>query len=200
MSVLVEWDAEIPPFEEVFDEVLRVRDSGASESRDRGVEVSVSTEPLRAAQRWFLTAISHGASLEEGVELAVREHLGTAGRLDASRHAGTADVGRRRGSHDLPSARYRARLVECLADDYGALQDSLGHETFEALAPRMSSLSRRGRSGSEFLRRHMADFCHARNETWHDFAADLATLEWADREGDPHPEDPPAFADEAQAR
>jgi len=93
---------------------------------------------------------------------------------------------------------YRARLVECLADDYPALKHALGEATFGARAeayvdaypPRSKSLN--------FYGRHMAAFCG----TWADpesaFYADLARLEWALVEI-LHAEDAPPLAAEQLA-
>jgi hypothetical protein len=74
---------------------------------------------------------------------------------------------------------YRGRLVECLADDYAAVQFLLGEATFEALAhdyidehpSRSPNLNAFGRSMSQFLA--------ARGDAIGPFAADLARLEWA---------------------
>jgi hypothetical protein len=74
---------------------------------------------------------------------------------------------------------YRGRLVECLADDYAAVQFFLGEAAFEALAhdyieqhpSRSPNLNAFGRS--------MASFLGARAGEAGPFAADLARLEWA---------------------
>jgi hypothetical protein len=74
---------------------------------------------------------------------------------------------------------YRSRLVECLADDFAAVQSLLGEAAFEALAhdyidehpSRSPSLNAFGQS--------MPSFLVERRATAGPFAADLARLEWA---------------------
>lgn len=77
---------------------------------------------------------------------------------------------------DLYRYSYRARLVECLADDYPAVKYAIGDGEFEALAhkyiewnpSRNPSLNYYGKKFSEFTRGQGLRF-----------AADLAKLEWA---------------------
>jgi hypothetical protein len=74
---------------------------------------------------------------------------------------------------------YRARLVECLADDYPAVKDLLGDDGFESLA---SSYVERFPSHSPSLNRYgerMADLLRERDDAHGAFASDLARLEWA---------------------
>jgi hypothetical protein len=74
---------------------------------------------------------------------------------------------------------YRGRLVECLADDFGAVRSWLGEAAFEACAhdyiderpSRSPSLNGFGRS--------MPAFLEERRGATNLFAADLARLEWA---------------------
>lgn len=74
---------------------------------------------------------------------------------------------------------YVARLVECLEDDYPALQHALGTEPFAQLCrdfirqhpPRSASLNYYGAP--------FAGYCGGRSERWARFAAELAELEWA---------------------
>lgn len=75
---------------------------------------------------------------------------------------------------------YRERLVECLADDYPALQFALGGDAFADLCCEYIA-GRPSRSPSlNFFGRQMSRFCRARKR-WliGAFAADLAALEWA---------------------
>lgn len=124
---------------------------------------------LREAQEWFAGAITTPESdpsvvSAEGAaqELTAGPRLSPLERLDVYRTA------------------YHARLVECLADDYPALQAALGGRTFEALC---RAYIARHPSASPNLNAYgagMPAFCRA--ETALDdraFAADLATLEWA---------------------
>jgi hypothetical protein len=131
---------------------------------------------LRDQQTWFAIASTHQDDVREGSELASRmlgrplpiEHCLTDGpSLTAAERLAIYSDG------------YFARLVECVADDYPALQHCLGVEAFESLArayirafpSRSPSLNAYG-SG-------MAAFCCTRAEAWALFAADLARLEWA---------------------
>ncbi|MEY2932441.1 MAG: hypothetical protein RL033_3190 [Pseudomonadota bacterium] len=74
---------------------------------------------------------------------------------------------------------YVARLVECLEDDYPALQHALGSEPFAELCrdfirqhpPRSPSLNYYGAP--------FAGYCAGRRERWARFSAELAQLEWA---------------------
>ncbi|HEU4583473.1 MAG TPA: DNA-binding domain-containing protein [Polyangiaceae bacterium] len=74
---------------------------------------------------------------------------------------------------------YAARLVECLEDDYPALQHALGAAAFEAVCrdfiqahpPPSPSLNHYGAP--------LARFLAARPEHWSQPAAELAQLEWA---------------------
>jgi hypothetical protein len=80
---------------------------------------------------------------------------------------------------DVYHAGYRSRLVECLADDFPAVEYALGEEAFRTLChayiaehPSQSpSLNRFGR--------HMAPFVLARGGALGAFLHDLAALEWA---------------------
>jgi hypothetical protein len=76
---------------------------------------------------------------------------------------------------------YRARLIECLADDFSALQALLGENHFDRIAesvivdspPREKTLNRYGRHVITFLRRHPSA------TSFGDLALDIARLEWA---------------------
>jgi hypothetical protein len=77
---------------------------------------------------------------------------------------------------------YHARLVECLADDYPAVQHVLGENLFEELCREYivsfpstgPNLNYFGRRMSEFVRERMSEPFPLRG-----FVADLAILEWA---------------------
>lgn len=124
---------------------------------------------LREAQQWFARAITTPESEPSAVsaegaaqELTPGPRLSSLERLDVYRTA------------------YHARLIECLVDDYPALQAALGERSFEALCrafvarhPSTSpSLNTYGAPMAAFCRTETALDCRA-------FAADLATLEWA---------------------
>jgi hypothetical protein len=126
---------------------------------------------LRALEEWFVSAVT---TPETGFDLdADAAQLMTSGpkqsageRLDVYRGA------------------YRARLVECLADDYPALQFALGDESFEALCHAYIARHPSSSPSLNFFGRHMAQFCQTppcplASLPLADFAADLAALEWA---------------------
>lgn len=74
---------------------------------------------------------------------------------------------------------YQARLVECLADDYPVLQETLGEETFEHLCRAYIAKHPSTEPSLNRFGRHMADFCRVHPLPDPHFAADLAALEWA---------------------
>jgi hypothetical protein len=74
---------------------------------------------------------------------------------------------------------YRSRLIECLADDYPAVEHALGADAFAAVCrayiddhpSRSPSLNGYGRRFADFVASHQHPLAP--------FAADLAALEWA---------------------
>jgi hypothetical protein len=75
---------------------------------------------------------------------------------------------------------YHARLIECLADDYPALESALGADAFDALC--RAYIERHPSRGSNLnaYGQAMAAFCRESGACPESaFAADLATLEWA---------------------
>src|SRR6185436_16376618 len=87
-------------------------------------EVATAGEPVRGPLAdmlgWFLKGVIDGppADLPIGRMLTRGPKLSVMKRLELYQYA------------------YRARLVECLADDSPAVQYTIGHEEFEALARR----------------------------------------------------------------
>ncbi|MGO8992579.1 MAG: putative DNA-binding domain-containing protein [Polyangiaceae bacterium] len=124
---------------------------------------------LAALQAWFVEAVTSPCPddrLEEGARRVLTRgpKLGELGRLGIYRYA------------------YRARLVECLVDDYPALQFALGAEAFEALCHEYIERHPSSAPSLNFFGRHMADFCLTEASepfALRHFAADLAKLEWA---------------------
>ena len=133
---------------------------------------------LKSLQSWFAAAITHPI----GVAESVHEQGAFVGEASPSPIEAVV----------LPSARlsalermeiyheaYRARLVECLADDYPSVQYALGDEAFAALCydymnahpSRSPSLNGYGRA--------FAEFCRTSPGPHAVFAADLSSLEWA---------------------
>jgi hypothetical protein len=145
--------------------------------------------PLRALQHWFAAAVMY-----PGGVVAAMEARNGAGRGGASSAGGSAlqvpmgDLERVL----LPSERlsgierlaiygdaYRARLVECLADDYPALQHTLGEDAFEALCLRYIAHHPSTSPNLNSFGRHMAKFCRDVESPSLTFEADMAALEWA---------------------
>ncbi len=134
--------------------------------------------PLRALQEWFARAVMHPVSVTAGVDEQREiggEPLGASDVervvLPSSRLSG---VERIEIYHDA----YRARLVECLADDYPALQNALGEARFESLCHAYMAEFPSRSPNLNFFGRHMSDFCRTARviPVW---SADLAALEWA---------------------
>jgi hypothetical protein len=91
---------------------------------------------------------------------------------------------------------YRARLVECLDDDYPILASTLGAAAFERLAHQyIERFPSRSPSLNAFGR-HMSELCRVADLGEHDsrrsFLAELAALEWALVEII-HAKEPPPF-------
>ncbi len=124
---------------------------------------------LRALEEWFIGAVTlpcAGTELDDGARqiLTRGPSLDESARLEIYRYG------------------YRARLVECLADDYPALQYALGSDAFEALCHEYIQRHPSSAPSLNFYGRHMADFCRREASApfaLRAFAADLATLEWA---------------------
>jgi len=123
---------------------------------------------LRALEEWFIEAVTSpcaGERLDEDARhvLTRGPKLGESERLEIYRYA------------------YRARLVECLVDDYPALQSALGAERFEALCHEYVQRHPSSAPSLNFFGRHMARFCRseaAEPFPLRHFAGDLAELEW----------------------
>jgi hypothetical protein len=118
---------------------------------------------LAALQRWLFERVLDPAPAdpEAAAAVVISGQLPAAERIEVYRHG------------------YAARLVECLEDDYPALQHALGGGAFEALC-------------RDFIREHpppspslnyygapFARFVAARPERWSEPASELAQLEWA---------------------
>ncbi|MET0593034.1 MAG: DNA-binding domain-containing protein [Polyangiaceae bacterium] len=137
--------------------------------------------PLSALQHWFAGVVMHPSGVTAGVEAlhgAKNAELGVsladAERvlLPSSRLTGLARVA-------IYGDAYRARLVECLADDYPALQYALGHHEFEALCLRYIARHPSQSPNLNAFGRHMAAFCRTEESPARLFEGDLAALEWA---------------------
>lgn len=135
---------------------------------------------LRNAQVWFAEAIMIPESEADAERAPLAERWLTPGpRLDAAERLA------------IYRQAYHARLVECLADDYPALQTAIGHEAFEALC--REYVVRYPSTGPNLnsFGRHMSAFCSGRDDGGNaanradggavapEFAANLAALEWS---------------------
>lgn len=149
--------------------------------------VTPVTATLRELQTWFAAAVTQGDSVEDGLTAAAAG-LGLKGagdtlrvltggpRLSAVARLGVYHHG------------YRARLVECLADDYPAVAYALGTQGFEALAHAFIAHHPSRSPSLNFYGQPFAAFCRqlgggGASSLFGDlspgFVADLADLEWA---------------------
>ncbi len=118
---------------------------------------------LARTQRWLVEAISDGKAPARIAPVLAGSQVPARVGLGVYRHA------------------YRARLVECLADDFSAVKSLLGDTAFETLAqaviaahpPRDATLNRYGRWMVRHLRTHPMAVPQSRP------VLELARLEWA---------------------
>jgi hypothetical protein len=123
---------------------------------------------LRSHQEWFLAVITTPEhepapvdSTSAGRLVTPSSTLSSLARLEIYRRS------------------YQARLIECLADDYPVLQQTLGEEPFEGLCRAYIDKHPSTEPSLNRFGRHMADFCRTHPLSDPDFAVDLAALEWA---------------------
>jgi hypothetical protein len=146
--------------------------------RRRGTPGKPIEASLRSLEEWFAGAVMHPVSVAASVD---------ENRALGGKPIGEGDVER----VVLPSARlsgnerieiyhdaYRARLVECLADDYPALRHAIGEERFEALCHAYMAEHPSRSPNLNFFGRHMSAFCRTSGAV-PEWASDLAALEWA---------------------
>jgi hypothetical protein len=74
---------------------------------------------------------------------------------------------------------YHSRLIECLADDNPVLQQALGCERFEQLCRAYIARHPSAAPSLNAFGQHMSQFCRAERGAHSEFAAALASLEWA---------------------
>jgi hypothetical protein len=123
---------------------------------------------LRTQQEWFAAIVSTPESEAAPVDERSAARLVTPSQTLSSLER--IEIYRRG---------YHARLIECLADDYPVLQHSLGDEAFEALCRAYIARYPSSAPSLNYFGRHMAELCRNQPLPNPDFAADLATLEWA---------------------
>ena len=143
--------------------------------RSSAIDPSVAAPPLprdaslKELQEWFVGAVTSPCA-DDRLQADAAQILTRGPKLDAS------------GRLAIYRHGYRARLVECLADDYPALQFALGEEAFEALCHEYIEKHPSSSPSLNSFGRHMARFCREEASgpfPLRDFAVDLATLEWA---------------------
>jgi hypothetical protein len=134
---------------------------------------------LRALQDWFVAAVTHPANVIESVRERGAVGDEPVGVADAERVV--APSSRLSGLERVAiyHEAYRARLVECLADDYPALQHALGPSSFESLCHAYITEHPSRSSNLNSFGRQLSTFCRARSVPLAEFSADLAALEWA---------------------
>ena len=170
----------------------------STSNRCQGAGAPAEAPGLRHIQAWLLDVVTHPRGVEAGLQIAAR-HLD----LSPSSHASNVKGSDAHGSVTLakpathaqrlvqtgeltPEQRlevyrsgYVARLVECLQDDYPAVEIALGADAFVELCrdfitthpPRANTLNTYGAP--------FAGYCKARAESWSGFICDLARLQWA---------------------
>jgi hypothetical protein len=126
------------------------------------------TLTLRAQQEWFAAVVSTPETAAAPVDCQSAARLVTPSKTLSSLER--LEIYRRA---------YHARLIECLLDDYPVLQHALGDDGFEALCRVYIAVHPSSAPSLNYFGRHMAALCRARPLLLPDFAADLATLEWA---------------------
>jgi hypothetical protein len=117
--------------------------------------------PLSTMLEWFVAGVMDprgvpGRPVEE--VLTAGPQLSARGRLDLYRFA------------------YRARLVECLADDYPAVKYALGADEFEKLAHQYIEWNPSKNPSLNYYSKKFSEFT---KQLGAHFVADLARLEWA---------------------
>lgn len=124
---------------------------------------------LRETQAWFAAAVTTPESEPSRVSAAAAAHELTPGpKLTALERLG------------IYRTAYHARLVECLTDDYPALRAALGERSFEALCRAYVAEHPSTGPSLNWFGAGVPAFCRAQQALdARDFAADLATLEWA---------------------
>jgi hypothetical protein len=129
---------------------------------------------LRRTQEWLATAITTGECVDDGIARAGQAG-GIALAADLVTRSSRMSARDRLGVYHHA---YRARLVECLTDDYPALRHALGGDEFERLCHGYIAQHASTSFSLNFFGASMSEFCHALEEPCGGFASDLAALEW----------------------
>ncbi|HEX2676391.1 MAG TPA: DNA-binding domain-containing protein, partial [Polyangiales bacterium] len=138
------------------------------------LRASGETQPpdLRQLQRWFADVMTHPGSVEDGARAAgedLARIVRPSARMTALARMGVYHYG------------YRARLIECLADDFPVLRHALGVPAFDALCSEyITKVPSRGPTLDAYGR-GVPSLCEekAAAGALPAFAPELARLEWA---------------------
>jgi hypothetical protein len=136
--------------------------------------------PLSPLEVWFASVITHPESAIAGV-LAANDvaALGVHTENDLARVVTAGPRLSELECLDIYHYAYRARLVECLADDYPALAHALGADAFDALCGAYIATHPSTSTSLNAFGRHMSAFAASQGGEHAAFASDLAALEWA---------------------
>jgi hypothetical protein len=135
--------------------------------------------PLRALQHWFAAAIMHPEGVTTGIEQAAARGAPAVMLHDVERVVAPSSLLSGIERLAVYGDAYRARLVECLADDYPAVQYALGDDAFEALCLRYIARHPSESPNLNCFGRHMGAFCRDEERPALPFQSELAALEWA---------------------
>ncbi len=150
-----------------------VRVGGAAHRRAAPPHATELTS-LADVQRWFQTVVTDPSSIEAG---ALRAGAPIASVVDDATPAGAYE------GLDVYHHAYRARLVECLADDFPALRYAVGEEGFYELASRYISVHPSRSPNLNGYGSRFEAFCRGEGAGLEpgrpSFLGDLASLEWS---------------------
>ena len=128
---------------------------------------AVVPQTLSALERWMIGVIADAPPVDSEIDTI----LTPGPRLSAKERLAVYQYG------------YRARLVECLADDYPIVAQTLGEEGFEELATEYIERHPSTAPSLNAFGRHMESFCRESGSRAlganAEFLAELARLEWA---------------------
>ena len=131
--------------------------------------------PLRAVQEWFVSVATHPESVHAGLDARAR----VVTPLDLERVVRPGPEETAQDRLEIYRHSYFSRLVECLADDYPALEHALGSEGFEQLCRAYIIAHPSREPNLNGFGRHLPGFAESRLPELGRFAGDLARLEWA---------------------
>lgn len=157
---------------------VRRRRSAAVSRRVAGKAV---TGPLRDLQAWFAAVITHPLSEGAGVAAAARRRL--------LRVSSAKDLERIVVSGHMPALErlhvyhyaYHARLIECLIDDFPAVQYAIGEHAFDRLARKVILVHPSQGPNLNVYGRSLLTYVDERPRACPHrvFVRELAALEWA---------------------